>query len=108
MSDQIVDTSKVSDEALGLLLKQLAEKYEDDFTAVARELNKTVIKPAGERAAAYMLRHYHRGLYEALPVGDVTAFDLLETVNTHLDKVSQAIKTLEATDGEEVQPEQSA
>lgn len=109
MAENIVDTSKVSDEALALLLQQLMDKHEDNFEAVAHELNLTVIKPAGERAAAYMLRTHHRALYDALPVGDVDAFDMLKVVNEHLDKVSGAIRMLEATAGEEIQPtEESA
>lgn len=108
MAENIVDTSKVSDEALALLLQQLMDKHEDNFEAVAHELNLTVIKPAGERAAAYMLRTHHRALYDALPVGDVDAFDMLKVVNEHLDKVAGAIRTLESTAGEEVRAEESA
>lgn len=103
MSEKIVDTSKVNDEALALLLQQLMDKHEDNFEAVAHELNLTVIKPAGERAAAYMLRHHHRALYDALPVGDVDAFDMLKVVNEHLDKVSGAIRTLESSEGQTVE-----
>lgn len=115
MSDKIVNTGIVKDQALGLLLKQLMDKHEDNFEAVAAELNETVIKPASERSAAYILRNHHRALFEALPVGDVDAFDILKVVNEHLDKVSQAINMLDAQGGTQVseiadnmQPEESA
>lgn len=99
MSNEIVNTSVVADEPLGALLKDLIEKHEGDMTAVAHELNQVVIKPASERAAAYMLRNHHKALFEALPVGDVDAFDILNAVNGHLDKVAAAINTLDAQGG---------
>lgn len=102
MSDQIVNTSVVTDEPLGALLKDLIEKHEGDMTAVAHELNQTVIKPASERAAAYMLRHHHKALFESLPVGDVDAFDILNAVNAHLENVANAINTLDAQGGTSV------
>lgn len=117
MSDQIVNTSVVKDEALALLLHELLKKNAGKFlisgaelppesdlakalTAVAHELNTTVIKPASERAAAYVLRNHHKALYDALPVGDVDAFDMLKVVNEHLDKVSGAIRVLEASEAQ--------
>lgn len=119
MSDTIVNTSVVNDEALALLFHELYEKHAPEFgyetrdetkkfdpkspngqlmIKVAHEINATVIKPAGERASAYMLRNYHKALYDALPVGDVDAFDLLQIINTHLENVSHAIRTLESGD----------
>jgi hypothetical protein len=121
MSDQIVNTSVVNDKALGLLMHQLFQKEineaEDSadrpelpawdpngetakiFTAVAHEINQAVIKPASERAAAYMLRNHHKALFESLPVGDVDAFDILTVVNNHLEKVAQAINMLDTQGG---------
>jgi hypothetical protein len=120
MSDKIVNTSIVNDEALALLFHQLYEAKAPEFgyetkeetkafdpespngklmIAVAHEINETVIKPASERAAAYMLRNHHKALFEALPVGDVDAFDILSAVNNHLDKVAQAINMLDAQGG---------
>lgn len=96
MSDKIVDTSKINDEKLGELLQTLINKHEGNMEAVAHELNLAVIRPAGERAAAYMLRNHHKALYDALPVGDVDAFDMLQVVNNHLENVSLAIRTLES------------
>jgi len=128
MSDKIVNTSIVNDEALALLFHELYEKKAPEFgyktkdetkafdpespngklmIAVAHEINKTVIKPAGERAAAYMLRNHHKALYDALPVGDVDAFDMLKVVNEHLEKVSQAIRMLETPEAQQVAPEES-
>lgn len=120
MSDKIVNTSVVNDKALALLFHEIYEKKAPEFgyqtkdetkrfdpespngqlmIAVAHEINETVIKPASERAAAYMLRNHHRALYDALPVGDVDAFDILKVVNEHLDKVSQAINLLDSQGG---------
>lgn len=120
MSDKIVNTSVVNDEALALLFHQLYEAKAPEFgyetkdetkafdpespngklmIAVAHEINETVIKPASERAAAYMLRNHHKALFESLPVGDVDAFDILSAVNDHLEKVAQAIHMLDAQGG---------
>lgn len=99
MGKEIVNTSVVTDEPLAALLTDLIEKHEGDMIAVAHELNQTVIKPASERAAAYMLRHHHKALFEALPVGDVDAFDMLNAVNNHLENVSAAINSLDALGG---------
>lgn len=116
MSTKIVNTSVVNDKALALLFRELYKKKELELgpnasveelaIAVAHEINIQVIKPAGERAAAYMLRNYHQALYDALPVGDVDAFDMLKVVNDHLDKVAQAIRMLETQEGV-VAPEES-
>lgn len=127
MSNEIVNTSIVNDEALALLIHDLTIKHGkvvgkdtagiDDFDkesdtgkmliAVAHEINQTVIKPASERAAAYMLRNHHKALYDALPVGDVDAFDMLQVVNNHLDKVAGAIQMLETAEAEIVEVEKS-
>jgi len=107
MSDKIIDTSKINDEKLGELIKTLMDKHEDNMEAVAHELNTTVIRPAGERSAAYILRVHHKALYEALPVGDVDAFDMLEVVNNHLNSVAQAIQVLETPEAQQVAPEES-
>jgi len=128
MSDKIVNTSIVNDEALALLFHELYEKKAPEFgyktkdetkafdpespngklmIAVAHEINQAVIKPAGERAAAYMLRNHHKALYDALPVGDVDAFDMLKVVNEHLEKVAQAIRMLETPEAQQVAPEES-
>lgn len=95
MANKIVDTSKINDEKLGQLLKQLMDKHEDNMESVAHELNASVIRPAGERAAAYILRTNHKALYDLLPEGDVDAFDLLAIINQHLDKTAEVIKMLE-------------
>lgn len=120
MSDKIEDTSKVNDQKLAELFHALYESKAPEFgyetkdetkafdpespngklmIAVAHEINETVIKPAGERAAAFMLRNHHRALFEALPVGDVDAFDILNAVNGHLDKVAEAIRMLDGGSG---------
>ena len=120
MSEEIVNTSVVNDKALALLFHQLYESKAPEFgyetkdetkafdpespngklmIAVAHEINESVIKPASERAAAYMLRNHHKALFEALPVGDVDAFDILNVVNNHLDKVAQAIAMLDSQGG---------
>jgi hypothetical protein len=95
MSDKIVDTSKINDEKLGGLLQTLIDKHEDNMEAVAHELNLTVIRPAGERAAAFILRTNHKALYDMLPEGDVDAIQLLQIINTHLDNTAAAIQKLE-------------
>lgn len=122
MSDKIQNTSAVKDEALALLIHELLKKHaskwiisgeefnaESDLgralIAVAADLNQSVIKPAGERAAAYMLRNYHKALYDALPSGDVNAWDMVQAVNTHLENVAMAIRTLEAQSADVVEEE---
>lgn len=128
MSEKIENTSVVKDEALALLFHELYEQKAPQFgyetkaetrefdpespngklmIAVAHEINQTVIKPASERAAAYMLRNYHKALYEALPSGEVNAWDMVQAVNTHLENVSAAIRTLETTAGQEIAQEES-
>lgn len=128
MSEKIENTSVVKDEALALLFHELYEKKAPQFgyetktetrefdpespngklmIAVAHEINETVIKPASERAAAYMLRNYHKALYEALPSGEVNAWDMVQAVNTHLENVSAAIRMLEAKSGQEITLEES-
>ena len=128
MSDQELNSHELSDAALAKLFHLNYEKLAPHFgyetredtrefdpeskngqlmIAVAHEINQTVIKPTANAAAAYMVKNMHKALYEALPEGEVSAFDLLEVINQHMANLLAAIKVLNAADGEVVE-EQSA
>lgn len=62
--------------------------------AVAHEVRTRVIEKLANQSAAYLLQSHRNALYDSMPVGEVDAFDLLNIVNGHLNKVDQALATL--------------